>query len=217
MPSTSDLAPAPAGDNPTVLATRSLLGDVTQHSKETGTHLHRVCAMTMKLGRALNLPKVDLDGLRCAALLHDLGKRFIHLDILHKASALDELEFSIMRSHSEIGAFVARKHGFPAEVYSAILHHHERFDGTGYPHQIMGCSIPLGARIIAVVDAVDTIMHERAYQHARPYEVAQSELVRCAGTQFDPHIAQTYSELLAGLARQLGWGDDSQNTGGMNS
>jgi putative nucleotidyltransferase with HDIG domain len=183
---------------------------VSAYSAETGTHLRRVCAMSMRLGRQLGIGRGGLDVLRYGALLHDIGKHFIPIEILHKTERLDELEFGIMKSHCEIGAFKARSNGFPPEVVSIILSHHERFDGTGYPHGLLREEIPLGARIISVVDACDTIMHERAYQHARPYAEAQSELVRCAGTQFDPHIAGVYSKILAELAERLGWGEEEE-------
>jgi putative nucleotidyltransferase with HDIG domain len=210
---TQSLAPAPPHNTPQIQRLRGLVSDVTRHSEETGTHLRRVCGLSVRLGRRLGLGRGELAALRYGALLHDIGKKFIADDILHKKAPLDDLEFAIMKSHCELGASHARGHGFVPEVVSIILSHHERYDGSGYPHGLRGESIPLGARIISVVDACDTIMHERAYQHARPYEEAQSELVRCAGMQFDPRLSEIYSEVLAEVAGRQGWGADEPRAG----
>lgn len=184
---------------------RRLLHEVTAYSEETGTHLKRVASMSVRLARAAGLTGDALEEVRYGALLHDIGKKLIPVAILHKPGRLDPAELMTMRTHSQLGADLAERAGFRSGVVSIIKYHHERFDGDGYPDGLQGEAIPFGARILAVVDTVDTIMHERAYDPARSYEVAQSELARCAGTQFDPHLAAMFSQMLDGIADKKGW------------
>jgi HD-GYP domain-containing protein (c-di-GMP phosphodiesterase class II) len=118
------------------------------------------------------------------------------LEVLHKKSALDEVETELMRKHSKFGATIAHLRKLPDEICDAILFHHERFDGGGYPYGLKGVEIPLASRIIAVVDAYDTIVNERCYHEAQSGEIARAEIFNCAGTQFDPWVAEKFLDLL---------------------
>lgn len=194
-------------------ASRALLRSVTGYSEETGTHLRRVCALAMRLGRAAGVAGADLEDLRYGSLLHDVGKSQIPDSILHKPGQLTPAELVIMRGHSEHGAVLAERAGFGPGVVSIIRHHHERFDGEGYPAGLCGEQIPLGARIIFVVDTVDTITNERRYDPARSHEIAMSELERCAGTQFDPRLARMFHGMLAEIAERRGNGGGRDGRG----
>jgi len=131
-----------------------------------------------------------------AALMHDLGKTEIDDRIIFKPGLLDEDEWKAMRRHPVIGADLIIKNkvkplnGNRVEVGMAVLHHHERFDGTGYPDGIGGEDIPITARIIAVADTFDAMTTDRQYRKAMSKEDALKEIIRCSGTQFDPGVMQ---------------------------
>jgi putative nucleotidyltransferase with HDIG domain len=194
---------------PTHSTSRVLLGSVSEFSAETGSHLRRVCSLSVRLARVLGVVGDAIEEIRYGALLHDIGKQSIPSEILHKPGRLEPSELMVMRTHCQLGAEIAERHGFGAGIISVIKYHHEQYDGEGYPEGFAGDDIPLGARIVAAVDTVDTILYERSYDDARPYEVAQSELERCAGTQFDPTVSRALSELLAEIAESRGWLDSA--------
>jgi putative nucleotidyltransferase with HDIG domain len=158
----------------------------------TLTHSYRVAGLAVPMGVALHLSEDDLETLRVAALLHDLGKAFIPAQILLKQDFLTEEEFAIMRKHAEYGsAVVGRVPGF-ADVCDIISSHHERYDGAGYPQGTAGADIPLGGRILAVADSFDAMVTARVYRHGAQPDMAAAEVARCAGSQFDPVVVKAF-------------------------
>ena len=159
-------------------------------------HVHRVSSLAVDLGTGVGLGGDDLDRLALAGVLHDVGK--IHLDpaILGKPGPLDESEQDLMQRHPELGFAMTRKRLDP-KVAKAILYHHERYDGGGYPFGLAAEDIPILSRIILVADAFDAMTSTRAYQSAQPVEWAVSEIKQHAGTQFDPAVVDIFIELAA--------------------
>jgi len=158
-------------------------------------HVHRVSNLAVNLGRGLGLGEDDLDRLALAGVLHDVGK--IHMDpgILGKPGPLDPSERDLMERHPELG-FAMTRNRLDPKISEAILYHHERFDGTGYPFGLAGQAIPILSRIVLVADAFDAMTSKRAYQPALPVDFAVHEITKNAGTQFDPAVV----EIFIGLA-----------------
>lgn len=159
-------------------------------------HVHRVSNLAVNLGRGLGLGEDDLDRLALAGVLHDVGK--IHMDpgILGKPGPLDPSERDLMERHPELG-FAMTRNRLDPKIAEAILYHHERFDGTGYPFGLAGDAIPILSRIVLVADAFDAMTSKRAYQPALPVDFAVHEITKNAGTQFDPAVV----EIFIGLAK----------------
>jgi HD-GYP domain-containing protein (c-di-GMP phosphodiesterase class II) len=169
-------------------------------------HARRVADLVVQIGREFRDRRVDLGRLRTAALLHDAGKIALPAYIVRKAGPLNRQEQTAMRLHPELGCAIARRAPALADAAAAILAHHESFDGTGYPRHLQGNDIPLEARIIAVADAFDVITHERPYKRASTASDAVVEIIACAGTQFDPDVAEALERmtLVVGFRAQLG-------------
>jgi HD-GYP domain-containing protein (c-di-GMP phosphodiesterase class II) len=159
-------------------------------------HVHRVSDLAVSMGAGLGLGEIDLDRLALAGILHDVGK--IHLDpgILGKPGPLDESERELMNRHPELG-FAMTRNRLDPKVAEAILYHHERFDGFGYPFGLVAEEIPILSRIILVADAFDAMTSTRAYQAALPVEFAVAEIRQHAGGQFDPQVVAMFLELAA--------------------
>ena len=159
-------------------------------------HVHRVSNLAVDLGRGLGLGNDDLDRLALAGILHDVGK--IHMDpgILGKPGPLDQTERDLMERHPELG-FAMTRNRLDPKISEAILYHHERFDGGGYPFGLAGDAIPILSRIVLVADAFDAMTSKRAYQPALPVDFAVHEITRNAGSQFDPAVV----EIFIGLAQ----------------
>lgn len=157
-------------------------------------HVHRVSNLSVDLGRGIGLGEDDLDRLALAGVLHDVGK--IHLDpaILGKPGPLDESERALMERHPELG-FAMTRNRLDPKISEAILYHHERFDGDGYPFGLAGNGIPILSRIVLVADAFDAMTSKRAYQPALPSDFAVHEIRKNAGTQFDPDVVDIFMEL----------------------
>jgi putative nucleotidyltransferase with HDIG domain len=157
-------------------------------------HAARVAVMAEVVAARLGWDEADVDVLRLGAALHDVGKLRVPEHILRKPGPLDEDELAEMRRHPEEGArMVARVKELRLAV-PAVLYHHERWDGTGYPLGVEGEGIPAEARVLAVVDAFDAMTSDRSYRRALPEQAALAELERCAGTQFDPDIVRVFVE-----------------------
>lgn len=157
---------------------------------ETEGHSRRVVQYTLALAQHLGVAEEDLVPLMRGALLHDIGKIGIPDAILRKPEPLSEPEWAVMKQHTLIGYQMLRHIDFLSQGTPVILHHHERFDGKGYPSGLSGEAIPFGARIFSVADAYDAMTSDRPYRRGRSHEEAVAEIVRCSGTQFDPRVVQ---------------------------
>lgn len=162
----------------------------------TGDHSERLAALADRVAQALGLPTEKVKEIRWAAILHDIGKIGSPDDILCKPGPLTKQEWEIMRRHPVVGAEILRPVSRMRGVAAIVRHHQEKWDGSGYPDGLHGESIPMGARILAVVDAYSAITDERPYKSARTYEEAEAEIKRCAGTQFDPRIVEVFFSVL---------------------
>jgi putative nucleotidyltransferase with HDIG domain len=167
-------------------AMESLSATVDARDAYTAGHSRRVQQLSLAIGRELGLSQAELELLGHAALFHDIGKLGIPDAILLKPSSLTDEEWVIMASHAAEGASIINRLGFLSDAVPAIRHHHERFDGQGYPDGLSGEDIPLGARIIHVADAFDSMLTTRVYRPARPAQDALQELRRMSGSQFCP-------------------------------
>ena len=154
-------------------------------------HVHRVADLSCALGRTMRLPENDIEALALVGVLHDVGKVHIDPAILAKPGPLDELERDHMRRHPELGYAMINER-FDRRVSEAILYHHERYDGGGYPFGLAGLEIPLLSRIVLVADAFDAITNHRSYQPALSVEYAIQEITSNSGTQFDPGVVEAF-------------------------
>jgi len=158
------------------------------------THVHsrNVSNHAVAIGRAIGLPKKKVERLRIAALLHDIGKIGVSDSTIKKPGPLNKDEWEMMKKHSELGATIVGHIPELADCAPAIRHHHEWYDGSGYPHGIKGKDIPVEARIITVAEAYDTMTTPRSYRQAISHEQAVEELRRCSSTQFDPALVLAF-------------------------
>jgi putative two-component system response regulator len=160
--------------------------------EDTGQHTQRVGQLAALIAQSLGLDDEQVELIRRAAPLHDIGKIAIPDQILRKPGRLTVEEFEHMKEHALIGARLLKGSRFPLlqTAYEIALYHHERWDGTGYPHAMEGATIPLTARIVAVADAFDALIHERPYKRAWSVEEAINELQSCSGTRYDPQVIE---------------------------
>ncbi len=177
----------------------ALLATLAAKSEETEEHAERLQHYCGALGKILGISNKELDEMSLFAMLHDIGKVGINDAILQKPSALTDAEWLEMRKHPEIGFRIAQNNIDLAPISEYILAHHERWDGKGYPRGLKGEEIPILARILAVVDAFDAMTNERIYSKPRSHEAAAEEILRCAGSQFDPQIAQIFVSRVLGM------------------
>jgi energy-coupling factor transport system substrate-specific component len=162
----------------------------------TAGHSRRVMEYSKSIGQRMKLAEQNIEQLKKSALLHDIGKIGIPDIVLHKQTKLSDEEYDIIKSHSEIGATILKYIKSFKNLVPAVYHHHERFDGKGYPHGIKGEAIPLHARIIAIADSFDAMTSNRAYRNALSFKTALSELERGRGVQLDPDITDIFIEIL---------------------
>jgi len=162
----------------------------------TQGHSQKVSAYAVMIAQALNMDQPEVEELRLAALLHDIGKVGIPETILNKSGPLDASEWDTMKTHTELGAKILEPLEAMKRIRLMVRHHHEFYDGTGYPDRLEGENIPYGARVIAIADAYDTITSARTYKKARTPEDAFVELERCAANQFDPEIVRIFIETM---------------------
>lgn len=177
-------------------AMSSLAYAVDAKDQYTQGHSKKVSTYAAIIAQAAGLKPIEVEEVKLGALLHDVGKVGIPEDILNKAGPLDAEEWDTMKSHTVLGWQLLEPLVTLRNVREMIKHHHEFFDGSGYPDQLERERIPLGARIIAVADAYDTITSPRVYKKARDAEAALAEIERCAGAQFDPKLVGLFLEAI---------------------
>jgi len=156
-----------------------------------------IASIVTTLGRQLQLSETEIDRLRVAALLHDVGKVAVPEEILDKPTALTSSEWRTVVQHPRIGQVILEQAAALKDAVPIILHHHERYAGHGYPFGLRANEIPLGARIVAIADAYDAMTNDRPYKRAISHELAIAELRRHAGTQFDPELVELFCDLYA--------------------
>lgn len=159
-------------------------------------HVHRVSVVASTLGRHMGLTEADVDRLTTVGVLHDVGKIHVDSAIIAKPGPLDAEEQTRMRRHPEFG-FAMTVDLFDRSVAESILHHHEHYDGSGYPYGLAKEEIPLLSKVVLVADAFDAITSHRSYQPALPVDWALEEIARHAGTQFDPLVVEAFVEIAA--------------------
>lgn len=172
-------------------------------SNETMEHAERMAQLARRMGAELALSESDLVSLELMAVLHDIGKIGISNDVLSKPGPLEELEWTEIRRHPEIGYRIALTIPELQGIAGYILCHHERWDGAGYPQGIRGEDIPYIARIIAVIDSYDAMTEDRPYRNGMPVQDAANEIIRHAGKQFDPEISRVFVERVLELPFRL--------------
>lgn len=175
----------------------SLQASLEEKTLETKDHAERIKATSLAVGRKLGLSDNLLDQLSLASIMHDIGKIGIPDSILTKPGKLTPDEWDVMKKHCEIGYNILNTSTNMQAVGEYILHHHERWDGTGYPTGLKGTDIPLLSRIISVVDSYDVMRHNRVYSRAMTAEEALMELKRCKCSQFDPTVVDVFCEMVA--------------------
>jgi diguanylate cyclase (GGDEF)-like protein/putative nucleotidyltransferase with HDIG domain len=158
-------------------------------------HSRNVCDYSMKIAKFLKLTEPEIEIINYAAQLHDIGKISIKDDILNKKDDLAPDENELMKKHAEVGVNILKEIRFLEKEIPIILHHHERYDGKGYPHGLRGREIPLGARIIAVADAFDAMISGRSYKENIGWKKAVNEIRKGVGSQFSPEIVNAFLEL----------------------
>jgi len=169
-------------------ALETLVATLEAREPQTCAHSFRVRTYAMHLATAMNYPAGDLPLLGYAALLHDIGKVAVCDAVLLKPGPLTAEEFEQLKSHPVVGERIIHRMGFLAGACKIVRHHHERWDGRGYPDRISGSEIPLGSRIFAIADTLDAMTSNRCYRGALSVDDARVEIQRCSGTQFDPEI-----------------------------
>lgn len=161
----------------------------------TGVHSTRLAEWALHVASELGMDDAGLGDLETAALLHDIGKIGIPDAILNKPAKLTEEEYELMKKHPEYGWAVLRQVPGMDRASLLILHHHESLDGRGYPGKLKGDEIPLGSRIVSVIDSFDAMVSNRPYRNGLPFEEAERRLLDCSGTQFDPNVVRIFLPL----------------------
>lgn len=182
----------------------ALVRALDAREKEVGSHSERVKNYTLLLGAKCGVCKSDLSLLAKGTLLHDIGKIGVPDKILLKGSALNQDEWLEMRKHPLVGYEILSGAGTFRDVSGFVLSHHEKYDGSGYPHGLKGEEIPLSARIFTFADTLDAMTSDRPYRKALPFRNVIDEIKRCRGTQFDPHIADAFLAIPQSLWEEAG-------------
>jgi len=179
----------------------------------THTHLQRVRTYAVEMAKQLDLGEEQIEALRAAALLHDIGKLAVPEQIINKPGKLTPEEFEKMKVHPIVGAEILERVAFPYPVAPIVRSHHERWDGTGYPEGLAGESIPVGARILAAVDCLDALASHRQYRPALPLSEAMAKVKEKAGTWFDPQIVEILESRYIELERMAQMSEDTAVSG----
>ena len=174
----------------------ALLRAVDAKDSYTYNHSKRVAYYARKLAISAGLPKDESDKIYIAAMLHDIGKIGMKDSILNKTDRLSDMEYVEAKEHVVVGARIATNLENLKEVVPMMLHHHERYDGKGYPEQLKGEDIPVGARIIAISDSFDAMTSDREYRKGMSVEEAAKRLMEAIGTQYDPQLCLIFAEMI---------------------
>jgi HD-GYP domain-containing protein (c-di-GMP phosphodiesterase class II) len=181
---------------------QSMAAAIDANTNYSSGHSARVAGFAMKIGRAMGLCQDELASLDRAAHLHDIGTIYIPEHIWRKEGPLTAEEQSLVRQHPVLGAEIIDSVNSLKQETQAILHHHERYDGTGYPYGLKGLAIPLESRILAVADAFDAMTSERPYRDVLNMRDALEELYSNAGSQFDPRVVEAFLMVLDDISRE---------------
>ena len=168
-----------------------------RHDPDSAGHAERVTALALRIADTLRAGAARVDAIREGGPVHDVGKLAVAASILRKPGALEPEELEVIRTHAVLGARMLERFATVQHGLGCVLHHHERWDGSGYPHGLAGEDIPIEARILAVADAYDSMTSDRPYRAAFEHEKAVAEVERCAGTQFDPQVARAFLGLVS--------------------
>ncbi|MGP0019444.1 MAG: diguanylate cyclase domain-containing protein [Candidatus Sulfotelmatobacter sp.] len=182
----------------------------------THTHLQRVRTYAVAVAKELNLPEDEIEALRAAALLHDIGKLAVPEQIINKPGKLTPEEFEKMKVHPLVGAEILERVAFPYPVAPIVRSHHERWDGTGYPEGLSGQQIPIGARILAAVDCLDALASHRQYRPALPLVEAMAKVKESSGTSFDPQVVEILERRYVELERLAQMSEDTAAARGLS-
>ncbi|HEX6656148.1 MAG TPA: diguanylate cyclase [Candidatus Limnocylindria bacterium] len=178
-------------------ATEALASVLAPQPHHRGRPSDMIASLATGIGLELGLPPEEIERIRVASLLHDLGKLAVPSEILDKPTALSDGEWQAIGEHPRIGQVILEQATTLREAIPVVLHHHERFNGGGYPHGLRGNEIPIGARIVSVADAYHAMVHDRPYKTALNHEQALAELRANAGTQFDPDVVNVFCAVYA--------------------
>ncbi|MFH1953426.1 MAG: HD domain-containing phosphohydrolase [Pseudomonadota bacterium] len=162
----------------------------------TRGHSDRVSRYATAIARAMNLPEAEIEGIQVAGILHDIGKIGVPEGLLLKFAPLTDPEFEVIKGHALTSARIIEKAEFPWDIKSLTRHHHEKYDGSGYPDGLKGADIPLGARILAVADTYEALLADRPYRRGFPKEKGLEIIKEVSGTQLDPEIVPVFLELV---------------------
>ena len=176
---------------------KSLAQAIEAKDDYTGGHCDRLIDFALDMALELGLKTDETDHLKYAAALHDIGKIGISETILNKPARLTPAEYEVMKNHVRKGAEILSQVKFLSPVIPLIYHHQEWFDGSGYPDGLLGDAIPLGARIVAVLDTFDAMTTDRPYRKALPISTALAEMRRQSGRQFDPRVVAAFEKVLS--------------------
>jgi diguanylate cyclase (GGDEF)-like protein/putative nucleotidyltransferase with HDIG domain len=182
----------------------------------THTHLQRVRTYAVEVAKELNLEENQVEALRAAALLHDIGKLAVPEQIINKPGKLSREEFEKMKVHPIVGSEILERVAFPYPVAPIVRSHHERWDGTGYPEGLTGENIPIGARILAAVDCLDALASHRQYRPALPLAEAMEKVKDKAGSWFDPHVVEILERRYIDLERMAQMSEDTSASLGLS-
>lgn len=197
--------------NATLLSLRETLGSTVEaiatmvelRDPYTAGHQRRVADLSAAIGKEMGLPEKHIEGLRVIGYLHDVGKISVPAELLSKPAKLTETEYTLIREHPEVGYRILKKLSFPWPVADAVLQHHERLDGSGYPAGLKGEDIVLEARILAVADTVEAMASHRPYRPGLGIERATAEIVKGRGTFYDPQVVDAFVRLIRDRQYQL--------------
>ena len=181
---------------------QALINIINARDRYTSGHVERVVMYSKALARQLKLDEEDRKSLSLAAYMHDIGKVNLSEKVLNKATPLDDKEWSDIKDHSVVGAHILKEVAILASIAPLVLHHHERFDGNGYPNHLKGKEIPFLSRVLTVVDSFDAMTFDRPYKAGMTWDEAIEELRANKGTQFDPDIVDTFIKIIEESARK---------------